>query len=181
MTADPYSPPKSNPSSGPGRAGWQPDVGEAPFLWKACFALLLGSILLDVGIVANRLQEGRLDGLPSTVAIFGLIALAQFLMVLSIRWILFRLILRRRRPGDIRGAVPLLGVVVIFAMVKLIENQGFRLWLETGSLPKFVVFLVPSLALVVLMNPARLADFHSGGRHIGSVAEDREPSGSILS
>jgi hypothetical protein len=150
-------------------------------LWKAYFSLLLGSILLDVGIVANRLQEGRLDGLPSTVGILGLITLTQFLMVLSIRWILLWLILRRRRPSDIRGAVPLVGVVVIFAMVKLIENQGFRLWLETGSLPKIIVFLVPSLALVVLLTPARLADFHSGGRHIGSVAEDREPSGSIPS
>ena len=179
MTADPYSPPKSNPSSGSGRAGWQPDVGEAPFLWKACYALLLGSILPDVGIVASRLQEGRWDGLPSTVGILGLIALSQFLMVLSIRWILFRLILRLRRPGDIRGAVPLVGVVVIFAMVKLIENQGFRLWLETGSLPKFVVFLVPSLALVVLLTPARLASFHLQGRNFGERAEDTKPSESI--
>jgi hypothetical protein len=127
------------------------------------------------------LQESRLDGLPSTVGIVGLIALAQFLMVFSIRWILFRLILRRRRPGDIQGAVPLFGVIVIFAMVKLIEHQGFRLWLETGSLSKLLVFLVPSLALVVLLTPAQLSSFHLRGGHIGSVAEDREPSGSIPS
>jgi hypothetical protein len=43
-------------------------------------------------------------------------------MVVAFRLVLFRLILRRRPRDDIRGLVPLVGMIVIFAMVKLIVN-----------------------------------------------------------
>ena len=104
-------------------------------------------------------------------ATLGLIAVAQIFMVFAMRWIVFRLILRCRRPGELRGGVPLVGVIVIFAMVKIIEYQGFRLWSNSGSIMQFILFLAPSLVVAVLLTPARLVKFHMRGRHAAEVSE----------
>lgn len=135
-------------------------------------------IAIDVGIVASRFTTGSESGLSPSLAVLALIALAQSLMVFAFRWILFRLILRRRPRGDIRGIGPLVGVIVIFSMVKLIEFQGFRLWSGTGDLGKFLVFLMPSLVLVGFMSPGRLARFQANGPHWKAEAMNGEPIGS---
>ena len=84
--------------------------------------------------------------MSSSMPTLTLVALAQSLMVFSMRWILFRLILRRPPTGGLRGVVPLVGVIIIFTMLKLIEFQGFRLWSGSGQLAKFLIFLPLFLA-----------------------------------
>jgi len=108
---------------------------------------------IDIGIVASRLTTGSQSDPSTSVIVLSLIALAQTLMVVSIRWIWFRLIFRRRSLRKLQHIAPLIRVAVIFAMVKLIEIQRFRLWSGPGDLGKFLVFLVPSLILKVSMSP----------------------------
>ena len=126
---------------------------------------------MDIGIVVRRLVLNGIVWFITPSATLGLIVLAQIVMVFAMRWTIFRLILRRRGPGDLRGGVPLVGVLVIFAMVKLVEYQGFRLWSASGSILEFLLFLAPSLVLAVLLTPARLAKFHMRGRHATGVSE----------
>lgn len=142
------------------------------------FWLLMVGIAIDVGIVVSRFTTGSESGLSPLLTVLALIALAQSLMVFAFRWIFFRLILRRRPRGDIRGIGPLVGVIVIFTMVKLIEFQGFRLWSGTGDLGKFLVFLMPSLVLVGFMSPGRLARFQANGPHWNAEAMNGEAIGS---
>jgi uncharacterized membrane protein SirB2 len=164
VTINPYNPPQSASSSNESGC---PDV---PFGWNVCFWLLVVGIAIDIGIVASRFMTTGQSGLPTSMPALLLIALAQSLMVFSIRWILFRLILRRRPPGDLQGIVPLVGVIVIFTMIKLIEYQGFRLWSASGDLGKFFVFLPISLVLMFFMFPRRLARFSQAAR-IGKLEE----------
>jgi hypothetical protein len=138
------------------------------------FLLLVVGIAIDVGPVASSFMSGIPVVQLSTVPILALIALAQVLMVFAIRWILFRLILRGRASGDLRGIAPVGGVIVIFAMVKLIEFQGIRLWSATGDLGKYLVFFLPSLVLVVFMAPSRLIRFQASGPHFKTNAMKSE-------
>ena len=142
-----------------------------PGVWRVCWSLLLTSIVIDIGIVVRRLVLSGMVWFVTPSATLGLIALAQIIMVFAMRWIVFRLILRRRRTGNLRGVVSFVGVIVIFAMVKIIEYQGFRLWSNSGSIMQFLLFLVPSLVLAVLLTPARLVKFHMRGRHAAEVSE----------
>jgi hypothetical protein len=164
MTTDPYSPPKIASAS---NESYRPEI---PLVWNICFWILVVGIAIDIGIVARRFTTTGQMVLPTSMHVLLLIALAQSLMVFSIRWILFRLILRRRPPGDLRGIVPLAGVIVIFGMVKVIEYQGFRLWSGSGELAKFLVFLMPCLVLMVFMSPRRLAQFQARGQHLKAGA-----------
>jgi len=129
------------------------------------FWFVMIGIAIDIGIVVSRFATIDQGSLSASMSFLALIALTQVLMVFAIRWILFRLILRHRGLGDLKGFVPLAGVIVIYAMVKIIEFQGFRLWSETGDLGKFLVFLVPSLVLLTLMSPRLLARFQTHGPH----------------
>lgn len=158
MSINPYRPPHSVSFNGLGSP-------EVPIGWSLCFWLLVVGIAIDIGVAASGLAVGRRGVLLSVLPVLVLIALAQSLMVFAFRWILFRMILRRRPRGDIRGIGPLVGVIVIFTMVKLIEFQGFRLWSGTGDLGKFLVFLLSSLVLVDFMTPGRLARFQANGPH----------------
>ena len=72
-----------------------------PGVWRVCWSLLLASIVIDIGIVVRRLVLNGNVWFITPSATLGLIALAQIVMVFAMRWIVFRLILRRRRPGDL--------------------------------------------------------------------------------
>lgn len=174
MTTNPYSPPQKLPLGTAVGNGF-PAI---PPGWNLCFWLLVVGIAIDIGFVVTNFTAGSQGGLSSTMPVLALIALAQVLMVFAFRWILFRMILRGRPRGDIRGIGPLVGVIVIFTMVKLIEFQGFRLWSGSGDLGKFLVFLVPSLVLLVFMSPRRLVRFQASGRHWKTEAMNGEPIGS---
>ena len=155
VTINPYNPPATDSTSN------ESGCLEVPFGWRLCFWLLVASIVVDLGIVLSRLTLGGHDWVSSSMPTLTLVALAQSLMVFSMRWILFRLILRRPPTGGLRGVVPLVGVIIIFTMLKLIEFQGFRLWSGSGQLAKFLIFLVPSLALMLCMTPRRLVQFQT--------------------
>lgn len=164
MPVDPYRPPKAAVAIFPDGTEADCSLVASHFPWKVVWALLQISFILDIGLVARRLVLNGNVLLVAPSAILGLIALAQVIMVFTMRWAVFRLILRRRRPGDLRGMVPTIWVLVIFGMVKCIEYQGFRLWSSSGSIMQFLLFLGPSLVLAVPLTPARLVKFHMRGR-----------------
>jgi len=170
VTVNPYSPPRTVTGNSVG-SGLEQSLKFRPVAWWVCWSLLLASIVMDIGIVARRLVLNGIVWFITPRATLGLIVLAEIVMVFAMRWVVFRIILRRRRSGDLRGAVPLVGVIVIFAMVKLIEYQGFRLWSKSGSILEFLLFLAPSLVLAVLLTPTWLAKFHMRGRPATGVSE----------
>ena len=85
------------------------------------------------------------------------IVVAQALMILVIRWVFLRFMLR----GAIRGSGQtvircLLGMLLLFGMVKVVEFEGFRLWIENRVFVQFLVFAVPSYILAAVLMPSRL-------------------------
>lgn len=84
----------------------------------------------------------------------------QVLMVLAIRWIFLRFMLRSTAKGSRQASLCcLIGTALLYGLVKVIEFEGFRLWLESGILTQFLWFALPSYLLTLILMPPRLVEY----------------------
>lgn len=152
---NPYNPPRSStnhcarPSTG---------AGLLASSWIA-WAVLIVSFGWDLVVVAKSgglFPLGDLGRFSWHVVIVGV----QVLMVLAIRWIFLRFMLRNTAVGSRQTALRyLIGTVLLYGLVKVIEFEGFQLWRKSGVLSQFLVFALPSYFLTVILMPPRLVAY----------------------
>lgn len=94
-----------------------------------------------------------------------LIASVQVGMVLFMRWVIFRLVMRRVSPSSWTGAIRcIVGALVVYGMIKLLETAGFRLRADSGDWRPFLIFVGPAILLAALFVPIRLVDYITAGK-----------------
>jgi len=132
--------------------------------WVFWIALVLSFLWDLIGMlsqgpqVPNPVSMGR-------VLMLVLIAAAQVAMVIFMRWIVFRLMLRKVDPVGWGGAARcIVGAFVIYGMVKVLEIAGVRLWFDSGRWVLYLCFAAPSFILAALFTPSRLVDYVSSGK-----------------
>ncbi len=113
-----------------------------------------------------RVSELGFSGRPSLL-VLTLVAAAQTVMVLVMRWIFFRFMMRNVDPAGMRRAVRCIGgVVVVYGMIKAMEIVGLRLWSGSGSLAHYYCFALPVFVLAALLMPGNLESYLSTARKV---------------
>ncbi len=132
--------------------------------WVLSAALVL-SFLWDL---TGMLSQGPSVPNPASKArilMLVLIATAQVAMVVFMRWIVFRLMMRKVNPVGWGGAARcIVGAFVIYGMVKVLEITGVRLWSDSGRWFLYLCFAASSFILAALVVPSRLVEYVSSGK-----------------
>jgi len=132
--------------------------------WVFWIALVLSLVWDLIGmlfqgpLLPNPVSNGR-------TLMLIVIATAQVAMVTFMRWIVFRLMMRKVETVGWGGAVRcVVGAFVIYGMVKILEITGVRLWSDSGRWVLYLCFAAPSFILAALFIPSRLVDYVSSGK-----------------
>lgn len=132
--------------------------------WVLWAALVL-SCLCDLTGMLSLGPSAKNPVIKGRVQMLVLIATGQVAMVIFMRWIVFRLMMRKVDPVGWGGAVRcIVGAFVIYGMVKVLEITGVRLWSDSGRWVLYLCFATPSFILAALFIPSRLVDYVSSGK-----------------
>ncbi len=99
--------------------------------------------------------------------VLALVAAGQTVMVLVMRWIFFRFMMQNVDPAGLRGAVwSIVGVVVVYGMIKATETAGLRLWSASGWMAHYYCFALTGFILAVLLLPGNLRNYVLAGQKV---------------
>ncbi|HSJ04288.1 MAG TPA: hypothetical protein VK956_17610 [Verrucomicrobium sp.] len=151
--------PASNPGSMPSRLTGA-SVTILTLAWLL-WVLLMGSYALDFLIAwFQDAKAGKSAAVPMDAYMtymLAVMAVGGLIFAGVARWFFFHFLIQPKRSpsGTWTAAImAMLGIFIIYAMIKAVETYGVMIWFGSRSWPHYLGFAVPSAILMFFHMPA---------------------------